>query len=340
MPAALIWYERRCRLVPTTHSLMQRPSDRHRVSQRVHAVVLVTPYPCHCRAQAEMVSVLEGHTGGVRTMSVSPDGSTLYSSGEDKSIRCGPHSSACAVRTGEGIPWLFTPWHHCVRIPLIARRHVDLPPPIACPLCPHPLTSHHALPAPPGCGPSGRLAAPCSTPCGMLTPAAPCPPPPGCGPSGQLAAPCSTPCGTPTLAGSGRCWSGQQAVCCTQDQVGGHIHLAHRAGIASLEGGGWTESLPRLAQTRWGEARCIQSEAKAPFLPPSLQTLQHLRPCLPPSLQATTPFGYGPCPRRRHCRFCAMWFRGTRTRCAPWSPAATGPSSTQAATTGKGERGQ
>ncbi|GAX77576.1 hypothetical protein CEUSTIGMA_g5020.t1 [Chlamydomonas eustigma] len=38
-------------------------------------------------ANAEMVHTLEGHTGGVRTMSVSPDGKTLYSSGEDRSIR-------------------------------------------------------------------------------------------------------------------------------------------------------------------------------------------------------------------------------------------------------------
>jgi WD40 repeat protein len=43
---------------------------------------------CGVMTKAEMVSVLEGHTGGVRTMTLSIDGRTLYSSGEDKSIRC------------------------------------------------------------------------------------------------------------------------------------------------------------------------------------------------------------------------------------------------------------
>ena len=44
--------------------------------------------PSGAMTKAEMVSVLEGHTGGVRTMTLSIDGKTLYSSGEDKSIRC------------------------------------------------------------------------------------------------------------------------------------------------------------------------------------------------------------------------------------------------------------
>jgi len=45
--------------------------------------------------RADMVHTLEGHTGALRTLAISPDGNTLYSGGEDKSIRMWSVGGGC-----------------------------------------------------------------------------------------------------------------------------------------------------------------------------------------------------------------------------------------------------